>query len=365
MRVVLDAIGGDHAPAATIAGAVEAARELGIEIVLTGPQAQIEGELRKHNTARLPLRIVDAPELIEMDEHPVQAVRRKKNSSIALGLRLVRDGEADAFVSAGHSGATMAGAVFILGRIKGIERPALITVFPALHGQIIVGDVGANTDSKPEYLLQWAQMSSLYAQLMLGIEHPRVALLANGEEDAKGDKLVQGAHALLKASDLHFVGNAEPKDALTGNVADVVIADGFVGNLFLKGAEAVAKFAVKTLQRQLGGSAVALRALGGLLPTLLLVATSKQRGRVLSASLVGAPAVLGAVLAPALVHLRKSLDYRAYGGVPLVGVDGVTIIAHGKSDAAAIASAIKRAKESVERGLVDAIREVGTLQIED
>ncbi len=358
-RIVLDAIGGDHAPQTTVAGAIEAARTLGVEVILTGPQAQIEAELAKQRAVDLPIRVVDAPELIEMDDHPVQAIRRKKNSSIAVGLRMVRDGEADAFVSAGHSGATMAGAVFILGRIMGIERPALVTVFPALHGQIVVGDVGANTDSKPDYLVQWAHMASVYARLMLGIDNPRVALLANGEEDTKGDKLVQDAHALLKQHNINFVGNAEPKDALTGNVADVVIADGFVGNLFLKGAEATARFAVKLLQRELGGSGVALRALGGFLPALLLAATSKQKGRVLLASVIGAPVALGAALAPAVVKLRKSLDYRAYGGVPLLGVEGVAIIAHGKSDAAAITSALRRAKESVDRGLIAAVAQVG------
>jgi glycerol-3-phosphate acyltransferase PlsX len=357
MRIVLDAIGGDHAPAATVAGAIRASRELGVEVVLVGPAEQVRAELSKHVTDGLQLPIVDAPEVIEMDEHAVQSVRRKKNSSVAVGLRMVRDGEADAFVSAGHSGATMAGAVFILGRVAGIERPALATAFPALQGRIIVADVGANTDSRPEYLLQWAYMASVYTKIIMGIERPRVALLANGEEDTKGDKLVQDAHKLLRNSDLHFVGNAEPKDAMVGNVADVIIADGFVGNLFLKGAEAVAKFAVKRIQRELSGSGVALRALGGLVPTLLLAATSKQKGRVLLASLVGVPAMLGAVLAPAIRHMSKDLDYRAYGGAPLLGVNGIAIIAHGKSDPAAIFNAITRAKESVERGLVTAIGE--------
>ncbi len=357
MRIVLDAIGGDHAPQAPVAGAVQAAREYGVEVVLVGPAEAIQRELAQHNTAGLTLPVVDAPELIEMDEHAVQAVRRKKQSSVALGLRMVRAGEADAFVSAGHSGATMAGAVFILGRIAGIERPALVTVFPALKGTIIVADVGANTDSKPEYLVQWARMASLYAQLVLGVERPRVALLANGEEDTKGDKLVQDAHALLQATELNFVGNAEPKDALVGDVADVIIADGFVGNLFLKGAEAVAKFAVKKAQRELGGSSIALRAAAGLVPTALLVVTSKDKLRVLLASLLGGTAVLGAVLVPAVLRLAKTLDYRSYGGVPLLGVNGITIIAHGKSDAAAIASAIRRAQESVQRGLVAAIAE--------
>jgi glycerol-3-phosphate acyltransferase PlsX len=355
MRIVLDAIGGDHAPAAPVAAAVEAARTLGVEIVLVGPAAQIQTELARHDTAGLALPVVDAPDLIEMDEHPVQAVRRKKQSSVAVGLRMVRDGEADAFVSAGHSGATMAGAVFILGRAPGVERPALASVFPALKGRIVVADVGANTDSKPEYLLQSARMTSLYAQLVLGVAQPRVGLLANGEEDSKGDKLVQEAHALLKGSDLNFVGNAEPKDALVGDVIDVLIADGFVGNLFLKGAEAVAKFAVKQIQHELSGPGVALRALAGLVPTALLVATSKQKGRVLLASLIGAPVVLGVVLAPAVRNMAQALDYRAYGGAPLLGVNGVAIIAHGKSDPAALVNAIRRATESVERGLVAAI----------
>lgn len=355
MRIVLDAIGGDHAPAEVVAGAIRAARELGVEIVLTGPEAQIKAELAKHDTTHLALPVVDAPELIGMDEHPVQAVRRKKQSPVAVGLRMVRDGEADAFVSAGHSGATMAGAVFIVGRAPGIERPALTTIFPSLKGTIVVADVGANTDSKPEYLLQWARVASVYARIMLGVSNPRVALLANGEESSKGDKLVQDAHELLRSSDLNFVGNAEPKDALVGDVADVIIADGFVGNLFLKTSEAVARFAIRRIQRELSGSGVALRAFAGLLPAALLVATSKQRGRVLLASLIGAPAVLGAVLAPAIRNLAKSLDYRAYGGVPLLGVNGVVIIAHGKSDATAVASAIRRAKESVDRGLVAAI----------
>jgi glycerol-3-phosphate acyltransferase PlsX len=357
MRIVLDAIGGDHAPAATVAGAVQAARELGVEVVLVGPASTIQAELAKHNTAGLTLPVIDAPELITMDEHPVQAVRRKKQSSVAVGLRFVRDGEASAFVSAGHSGAAMAGAVFILGRVAGIERPALATVFPALKGTIVVADVGATTDSKPEYLVQWARMTSLYAQLVLGVPRPRVALLANGEEASKGDKLVQDAHALLKQTDLNFVGNAEPKDALVGDIADVLIADGFVGNLFLKGAEAVAKFAITKIRRELSGPGALLRGLGGLVPTLLLVATSKHKLRVLLASVIGGPAVLGAVLAPAIVRLARAMDYRAYGGAPLLGVNGVTIIAHGKSDAAAIVNAIRRAKESVERGLVVAIAE--------
>jgi glycerol-3-phosphate acyltransferase PlsX len=356
MKIVLDAIGGDHAPEQTVAGAVRAARELGVEVVLVGPRERIAAELAKHPIAGLQLPVVDAPEIIEMDEHPVKAVRRKPQSSVAAGLRLVRDGQADAFVSAGHSGATMAGALFILGRVGNIERPCLTTVFPSVNGRLVVADVGATTDSRPEFLLQFAQMSVLYTRLVLGLERPRVALLANGEEEIKGDKLVQDAHALLKASDLNFVGNAEPKDAMAGDVTDVLIADGFVGNLFLKQAEATAKFAlVKARQALVPG--VGPRAALGLAPVALLGALSPAPAWVIGAGLAGGPALLAALGAP-LYRLRKTLDYRAYGGVPLLGVDGVTIIAHGKSDATAVASAIQRAKEAVDRGLVAAIGQI-------
>lgn len=358
MKIVLDAIGGDHAPKETVAGAVLAARELGVEIVLVGPQERIQAELARHDTAGLRLPVVHAPEIIEMDDHAVQAVRRKKESSVAVGLRLVRDREADAFVSAGHSGATMAGALFILGRVGEIERPCLTTLFPSITGRLIVADVGATTDCRPEYLLQFAQMSSLYAQLVIGVERPRVALLANGEEDTKGDKLVQDAHALLKASDLNFVGNAEPKDALADDVTDVLIADGFVGNLFIKQAEATAKFAMLKA-KQAFMPRLPLRAALGLAPVALLAALSPAPAWVLGVGLASAPALIAALGAP-LYSLRTVLDYRATGGVPLLGVDGVVIVAHGKSDALAVANAIRRAKESVDRGLVASIGKIGT-----
>ncbi len=358
MKIVLDAIGGDHAPRETVAGAVKAARETGVEVVLVGPRERLAAELAKHDIVGLRLPIVDAPDVIEMHEHPARAVRRKPNSSVAVGMRLVRDGQADAFISAGHSGATMAGALFILGRAGNIERPCLTTVFPSVSGRLVVADVGANTDSKPEYLLQFAQMSSLYARIVLGIERPRVALLANGEEEIKGDKLVQDAHALLKASNLNFVGNAEPMDAMAGDVTDVLIADGFVGNLFLKQAEATAKFAM-VKAKQAFMPRLGLRAALGLAPVAALAALSPAPAWVVGAALTGIPAFLGALGAP-LYGLRKVIDYRAYGGVPLLGVNGVTIIAHGKSDATAIASAIHRAEESVERGLVGAIGQIET-----
>lgn len=359
MKIALDISGGDHAPQATVRGAVEAARQLGVEVVLLGPEAPIRAELAKHDTGGLSLPIIDAPEMIEMTDHAVQAVRRKKDSPVAVGLRMVRDGEADAFVSAGHSGATMAGAVFIVGRVAGIERPCLATVFPSVSGRLIVADVGATTDCKPEYLVQFAHMTSLYAERVMGIDRPRVALLANGEEDTKGDKLVQETHALLKNSTLRFVGNAEPKDAMVGDNVDVLIADGFVGNLFLKQAEAVAKFAL-VMGKGAFLPQLAARVALGLAPTVLLTLFGRQRWRVALAGLVGGPALIAALLAP-LLRLRSALDYRATGGVPLLGVNGVVVIAHGKSDALAIVNALRRAKEAVERGLVPAIADVGQL----
>ncbi len=358
MKIALDVSGGDHAPAATVAGAVQAARTLGIEVVLIGDEAATTAELAKHDTAGLQLPVVHASEVIEMTDHAAQAVRRKKDLPVAIGLRMVRDGAADAFVSAGHSGATMAGAVFIVGRLAGIERPCLATVFPSVSGRLIVADVGATTDCKPAYLVQFAHMTSLYAERVLGIARPRVALLANGEEDTKGDKLVQETHALLRQSTLNFVGNAEPKDAMTGDLVDVLIADGFVGNLFLKQAEAVAKFAA-VLVKQALLPRLALRAALGLAPTVLLaLLPGRSRGRVALAGLIGGPALIAAVGAP-LAQIRSALDYRVFGGVPLLGINGVVIIAHGKSDAVAVVNALRRAKESVERGLVAAIADVG------
>jgi glycerol-3-phosphate acyltransferase PlsX len=353
VRIVLDAAGGDQAPEQPVRGAVQAARELGCEIILAGPERAIRAELAKHKIAGLRLEIVDAPEVIEMDEHPAQAVRRKTRSAHVVGLRMVRDGQADAFVSAGHSGATMAAATMVLGRIRGVERPALAILFPSREKMFLLLDIGATTDCKPEYLLQFAQMGSFYAEHALGVNQPRVALLANGEEPTKGDKLVQEAHKLLRASALNFVGNAEPKDALVGCVCDVLVCDGFVGNLFIKQAQAVVKLALELVKTEVQRD-LPLRLLPGLLPTALLTAFGRGRRRWggLLGTFVAAPALLASLLVQPLLRVRRKADYRSYGGGPLLGVKGVAIIAHGKSDAAAIASAIRQAQEAVERGAV-------------
>ncbi len=355
MRIVLDASGGDHAPQETVAGAIAAARASGDQIILVGVEAAIRAELARHDTTNLDLPVVDAPEMIEMTEHPAQAIRRKRNSSIAVGLRLVRDGAADAFVSAGHSGATMAGALFILGRIKGIERPCLVTRFPTLNGAALLVDSGATTDCKPEYLAQFAEMGSIYAQRTLHIAQPRVGLLANGEEANKGDKLVQDAHTLLaNTGRLHFVGNVEPKDMLLNDAADVVVADGFVGNLVLKFGEAVFKLATsaaaQNIRRQL-----ALRALAGAAPALLALALpGKGRARVVLAGLTGLTLPALTAVLP-LLELRRRMDYRTQGGAPLLGVNGIAIIAHGKSDALAIQNAIAQARQAVNDRIVATI----------
>jgi glycerol-3-phosphate acyltransferase PlsX len=353
---VLDAAGGDHAPEQTVRGAVLAARELGCEIVLAGPEAAVRAELARQRTRGLCLEVVDAPEVIAMDEHPAQAVRRKARSPHAVGLRLVRDGQADAFVSAGHSGATMAAATLILGRIRGIERPALAILFPSREKMFLLLDIGATTDCKPEYLLQFARMGSIYAERALGYRNPRVALLANGEEATKGDRLVQEAYPLLRASGLNFVGNAEPKDALLGSVCDVLVCDGFVGNLFIKQAQAVVKLAL-TLVKDETRRGLPWRLAPGLLPAALLAAFGRGGARWggLLGTFGAAPALLGGLLGPPLLRVRRKADYRFYGGGPLLGVKGVAIIAHGKSDAAAVAMAIHQAFEAVQRGAVTGI----------
>lgn len=363
MRIVLDAMGGDHAPKETIKGAVLAAREYGCTVVLVGPKEQIAAELSHHRTKGIDLPIIDAPEVISMDEPPAQAVRRKPNSSHVVGLRMVRDGEADAFVSAGHSGASMAAALFILGRLSGIERPAVAGFFPTLNHPVLMLDIGVTTNCKPEYLLQFARMGSVYAERAMGIKNPRVALLANGEEQSKGDKLVQEAHLLLRESRLNFVGNAEPKHLLLHSTCDVLVSDGFVGNIALKMGEAVISFAGKKIKSVLKQGMWQRLALAMLPVAGLTVWPGSGRWRVPLATALGIGGVAGAVMLP-LRRLYHETDYRAYGGAPLLGVKGVTIISHGSSDAFAIKNAIRQAKESVETGTISGMVEVVNRVIE-
>jgi len=324
MRIVLDAMGGDHAPEVAVEGGVMAAREYGIEVVLVGPQEVIEAELAKHDTAGLSLPVVHASQVIEMTDEPSMAARKKKDSSMVVGMKLVKNGEADAFTTAGNSGGALAAALFRLGRVKGIKRPALSTVFPTRKGLCFISDIGANTDCKPVYLLQFGIMGSVYTERVLGIPNPRVGIVSTGEEEGKGSILVKETFKLLKESDLNFIGNVEGKDIPAG-LADVVVTDGFSGNVLIKLSEGVVSLLMRVMEEEI-----------------------KRRPT----------AVLGALLAKsALREVKSRLDYSEYGGAPLLGVDGVVIIGHGRSNAKAIKNMVRVGKEAVEKGMLEAIKE--------
>jgi glycerol-3-phosphate acyltransferase PlsX len=340
MKVVLDAMGGDHAPGVVIDGAVMAAREYGVEIVLVGREEAVRAELARHNAAGLRLSVVHASEVIEMEEH-TEAVKRKPDSSMAVGMRLVRDGQADAFVSAGNSGAVMAAAILRgigVGRIRGIRRPALATYYPAAPTPVLLLDVGAQADCKTEYLLQFAQVGAIYAERVMGIPDPRVGIVSNGEEADKGSTLVREAYPLLQASGLNFVGNVEGKDVTKG-MADVVVADGFTGNVMVKLSEGLISFIFRYLKRELTGGGLNKLALALMLPGLALTL----------------PGLL--LLTPTLRRIARRVDYAEYGGAPLLGVDGVVVIAHGRSNAKAIKNAVRQAKQAVEGNMLAAIKE--------
>ena len=319
MRIAVDAMGGDHAPAEVVLGAAQAAREYGIDISLVGLPVQVQPLLDDHPR----LQLVPCTQVIGMNEHPAQAVRNKPDSSMCVCARMCKEGRADGWMSAGNSGAIMAAALLIQGRIKGVERPAIGSIVPTQDGFAYFLDVGANVDSKPEYLVQFAGMGAVYAREMLGRETPRVGLLSNGEEEGKGDELVREAARRLKSSMTGFVGNIEPKD-IYGARADVVVADGFVGNVAIKMAEATADFLFRNLRDEI--------------PKTL---TGK---------------IGGMLIRPRVQQLRARIDWREFGGAPLLGIDGVAVVAHGRSDARAVKNAVRVTKEAVENELVGKIR---------
>ena len=325
MKVILDAMGGDDAPVSPVAGAVLAARTYpDLTIVLVGQEAAVRAELAKHDTTGLTSRlsVVNATQVVEMHEHPAQAVRSKKDSSVVVGVNLLRKGEGDAFVSAGHSGATFA-AASLGGRIKGVERAAMATVFPAKTGPILLLDVGANTEVKPEYLVQFAQMGAIYAAKVLKKNNPRVGLLSNGEEENKGTPTIEAAHKLLKqAEGINFKGNVEGNIVPSGDF-DVVVSDGFTGNILLKTAEGIASMVQKIIKEEL---------------------TSNIFSKILAAG-----------LQPAFGKVRKRIDYQQFGGAPVLGVDHVVIITHGKMKAEGIKNALRVAIETYQSGTVEAI----------
>ena len=326
MRIAVDAMGGDFAPKEIVRGAVEAAKKYDCEIVLVGDEEQIRAELHGEDPAALRISIVHASEVIGMNEHPAEAVRSKKDSSVVVATRLVKDGSCDAVFSAGSTGAAVAAAQLILHRIRGVGRPSIATPMPTPDGVTLMLDSGANVDSKPEHLVQSGVMGSLYAQYVFGIEHPRVGLLNIGEEETKGNEQVKETYQLLKVEpNIHFCGNAEGRDVPKGNF-DVVICDGFVGNVVLKFAEGLAKTILGLIQEEIRGA--------------------------------GLMAKLGALLLmPTLRRLGKRLDVREYGGAPLLGVNGCCVIGHGSSDAKSVASAIGVTVDYVNGKVLDQIRE--------
>ena len=326
VKFAVDAMGGDNAPLEIVKGAVEAAKKYFCEIILVGDENKIYEILNTEDDWKnLPITVKHAAEVVEMDEHPADAVRNKKDSSIVVATRMVKDGEADAIISAGSTGAAVAAAQLILKRIHGIGRPAIATVIPTPKGATLMLDSGANVDSKPEHLLQVGIMGSLYAEHVLGKKNPKVGLLNIGEEETKGNEQVKEAYQLFKnATTINFVGNAEGRDIPNGHF-DVVVCDGFVGNVVLKFGEGLATTIFKLIKEAIDD--------GGL---------SAKVGAVL--------------LMPTLKDLAKRLDATEYGGAPLLGVNGCCIIAHGSSDAKSVCSAIRVAVEYVNGNVLEHIK---------
>jgi len=324
VRVAVDAMGGDFAPGEIVRGSLQAVAEYGVDVILVGDEKQVFAELGKHGAGNL-VRVVHAPEVVEMREHPAVAVRRKKNSSIVRATQLVKEGEADAVVSAGNTGASMASALLSLGRIKGIDRPAIAIVLPSESGFTVLLDIGANVDCKPHNLLQFGVMGYLYSREILGVANPRVGLLSNGEEETKGNEVTLAAFPLLHNAGINFIGNVEGRDIYRGTAADVLVCDGFVGNIVLKAGEGLAESLFKIMKEEITKSTLA-----------------KVDSKMVRAVLKG---------------LQRRIEYTEYGGAPLLGVNGVSVICHGMSTAKAIKNAIRVAVESVENHLVDAIRD--------
>jgi len=311
--IALDAMGGDHAPRAEVEGAILAARELDVRIVLVGLEATLRHELSRHRYRSQAIEIVNATEVVTMRDSPSQAFRRKKDSSLHVAARLVRDGKADAVVSAGNTGAVMTVARFVLGTLPSVDRPALAAAFPNMKEKVsVILDVGANVDSKPAHIEQFAVMGEIYYRTIFGVRKPRVALLSIGEEEMKGNELTREAFNRLKHSPLNFGGNVEGRDVFRGNV-DVIVCDGFIGNIALKISEGLVEH------------------IGGMLKKAIKSSLRSQLGYALSKR--------------AFDDFRKRTDYSEYGGAPLLGVRGITIIGHGSSNPNAIKNAVRVAAE--------------------
>jgi len=319
-RIVVDAMGSDDHPTPDVVGAVQSAREYGVEIILVGDEEKIKPVLDAQNTQGLNIRTVHAPEMLGMDDKGEKLVlkARAKDSknSMAVGMDLVKNGEADAFVTAGNTGAGMVTALFRLGRIRGVDRPALAPIFPTATGTCVVLDIGANPDCKPENLFQFGILGSIYAEKVRGVKNPKVGLISNGEEEGKGNELVKAATPLFKASNLNYFGNVEGKEVIGGKV-DVAVTDGFTGNVMLKSSEAVAKLITDKIREIIKNGSI-LTKIGGLL------------------------------VKPALGAIKRLLDPAEQGAAPMLGINGLVFIGHGRSDDFAIKNAIRVAKHAVD-----------------
>jgi glycerol-3-phosphate acyltransferase PlsX len=311
--IALDAMGGDHAPRAEVEGAILAAREYGVAVQLVGLEPAVRQELARHRHENLPIEVVPAAEVVTMTDSPSQAFRRKKESSMHVAARLVRDGKADALVSAGNTGAVMTVSRFVIGTLPSVDRPALAWAFPNMKEKVsVMLDVGANVDSKPEHLEQFAVMGEIYYRAIWGVKRPRIALLSIGEEEVKGNELTREAALRIKQTQLNFVGNVEGRDLFRGNV-DVIVCDGFIGNIALKLSEGLAEH------------------ISGMLKKAIKSSVRSQIGYALSKRAFDA--------------LRRRTDYSEYGGAPLLGIRGITIIGHGRSNANAVKNAMRVASE--------------------
>ena len=333
MRIAIDVMGGDNAPRAIIDGSILALKEYGAELYLVGLKNEIVKYLSEEDKQNPKVNIVEASEIINVDESPVNAIKHKKDSSLVVGLKLVKDGSCDAFISAGSTGAFLAGSLLKVGRIKGIDRPALSPLIPTVKGNCMIIDAGANVDCKPRNLQQFAIMGAIYMEKVMGINNPKVGLLNIGAEASKGNELTKESFELIKSSGVNFVGNVEARDIISG-VCDVCVCDGFAGNVLLKTTEGVAMTLFKLLKDE-------------------FMKSFKTK--------------LGAMLLKgSLKNIKKRFDYTEVGGAPFLGINGIMIKAHGSSDAIAVKNAIRQAKLLYDNKFVDTImNEIGKLGVEN
>lgn len=322
MKIIVDAMGGDHAPQAPVAAAVKAVSEMGVQIILVGKRDVLEKELKKNNYSGQDITIEDADDVVSNHEEPVKAVRTKKNASVVVAANMLKDGKGDAMLSMGNTGALLASGLLIVGRIKGILRPALAALLPSAKGPKMLIDAGANTNCKAENLVQFGIMGSIYMKNVLEIENPTVGLMSNGEEEGKGDELTKETFPLLKNAPVNFIGNIEGRDVMEGT-ADVITCDGFVGNVILKTVEGM-------------GHVVSQKIKGIFLKNIF--------------SKIGALFVMSGIN-----EFKQTMDYREYGGAPLLGTKKPVIKGHGSSDAKAVFSAIYQAKKFVETNVIEEI----------